>query len=131
MRIFIVIIYLCFPLASLAKVGDTYHCTELFHKGVFAPQGEGGKVVEENYITQKFTFKRTSQEIIFNKNAGNSWSDYTLDIIKDEGPNKEYFWGFEETGSVLLKYDGGHFFYTKNAGYPFGVSYVYATCGIF
>jgi len=45
MKKFIIIIYLCFPLVSFAEVGDTYHCTELFHKGVLAPPGGGGKVV--------------------------------------------------------------------------------------
>ena len=95
-----------------------------------APPGGGGKVVEENYITQKFTFKRTSQEIIFNKNAGNSWRNHSLNIILDEGSNKEVFWGYDVDGE-LLKYDGGYFFYTRNYGFPFGVFYVYATCGIF
>ena len=131
MKRLIVFIYLCFPLASLADVGDVYHCTELFNKAVKAPQDEGGKVVEENYITQKFTFKRTPYEIIFNKNAGNHWSDFSLKIILEESKKyKEVFSAYGSQGH-LLKYDEGHFFYTFNGGFPFGVSYVYATCGIF
>ena len=124
MKFFIVFLIILLNTTNLySKVGDTYYCVEVYHRGV-TKFAEGA--IEKNYNLQKFTFKRTEELIHFNENANNSFKNLNLSIFYSSSDET-----FEaRSGSIILNYENGDFFYTNNFG-KIGISYVYATCEVF
>ena len=113
-----------------AKVGDVYYCVVEFHKGVENYIDDEG-LNEKNYTGIKFTFKRTENEILFNKDADNHFSDIELSVIRSYNEADELLEIFEAKSKTShLNYENGGFYYTINWG-KLGISYLYANCDLF
>lgn len=124
----IILTFLFFPLTTLAEVGDVYYCFIKFSQGVQSKDfNTRGEIREVRGKKETFTFKRTEDEIIFNKNADNYFNDTSLKV--DPKNNwYEAFFAFDDRS--MLDYAGGDFFYTANYG-DMGANIIFASCDIY
>ena len=108
-KIFFLLLLL--PNILFSGIGDIYYCQDIYSRGV---QIENKAGVEKNYTKEKFSFKRNSDSIIFNKNADNSWDNLVLNKVHNY--TDEWFEAFnrEIDTSMIFKHEDGKFLYVDN-----------------
>ena len=124
----IIFLLLLVPNLLFSAIGDVYYCNEIYARGVVFEDGKG---VEKNYVREKFSFKRNSNSIIFNKNADNSFSDYALNTVYSYTTD-DWFEAYDneiETNAIF-KYQGGKFLFVSNYA-SIAAVLKYGTCETF
>ena len=124
----IIFLLLLLPNLLFSGIGDVYYCNDIYSRGVAIEDGKG---VEKNYISEKFSFKRNSDSIIFNKNADNSFSNFVLDKVHNYYTN-DWFEAYDKEveTNAIFKYQDGKYLYVDNFANS-SATLRYGTCEIF